>query len=244
MQNNALFDWKRSDRRIFGLIALIFPAIILVGFARTYYLGYALAAPPLPSTLVHVHGALMSAWVAFFIVQVWLIRSKNVRTHMKLGLFGVLLGAAVVVVGFFTAVASAKFGSASTPPGFPPLVFVVVPLTDIALFVLFFGSAVFYRKRPAIHKRLMLLTVFNFLPPALARFPFSSLASLGPLFFFGLPTILTLAFLIYDSWTNRKVNFHYLAGAIILIASYPLRFMLAGTDAWVSFASWLTSWAA
>lgn len=244
MQKDASFDWRRSDRRTFAIIALLFPAIILVGFARTYYLRFAVATPPLPSMLVHVHGVLMSAWVAFFIAQVWLIRSKNVRTHMKLGMFGVLLGAAVAVVGFFTAVASAKFGSASFPQGFTPLVFVVVPLADIALFVLFFGAAIFYRKRPAIHKRLMLLTVLNFLPPALARFPSDSLASLGPLLFLGIPTILALAFLVYDSWTNRKVNFHYLAGAIILIASYPLRFILAGTDVWLSFASWLTTWAA
>lgn len=186
----------------------------------------------------------MSAWVAFFIAQVWLIRSKNVRTHMKLGILGILLGLAIVVVGFFTAVASAKFGSASVPPGFTPLFFVVVPLFDIFLFVLFFGAAIFYRKRPAIHKRMMLLTVLNFLPPALGRFPSDSLASLGPLFFLGIPTILALTFLVYDSWTNRKVNFYYLAGAIILIASYPLRFMLAGTEAWTNFASWLTTWAA
>lgn len=244
MQKETSFDWRRSDRRIFAIIALLFPAIILVGFARTYYLGFGVAIPPLPSTLVHVHGALMSAWVAFFIAQVWLIRSKNVRIHMKLGILGIVLGAAIAVVGFFTAVASAKFGSAAVPPGFAPLVFVVVPLTDISLFVLFFGAAIFYRKRPAIHKRMMLLTVFNFLPPGLGRFPFDFLASLGPLFFMGVPTFLALAFLVYDSWTNKKVNFHYLVGAIILIASYPLRFMLAGTDAWLNFASWLTTWAA
>lgn len=163
---------------------------------------------------------------------------------MKLGILGILLGSAIVVVGFFTAVASAKFGSAAVPPGFTPLVFVVVPLTDITLFVLFFGAAIFYRKRPAIHKRMMLLTVLNFLPPALGRFPFDSLASLGPLFFLGVPAILALGFSVYDSWTNRKVNFYYLAGAIILIASYPLRFVLAGTEAWNNFASWLTTWAA
>ena len=90
----------------------------------------------------------------------------------------------------------------------------------------------------------MLLTVLNFLPPAVARIPVAELQALGPLFFFGLPAVLAIGLIIYDTWRNRKLNFVFLVGSIILIASYPLRLMLAGTDAWITFATWLTSWAA
>ena len=41
-----------------------------------------------------------------------------------------------------------------------------------------------------------------------------------------------------------SLNKVFLIGSIVLIASYPLRLMISGTDAWTSFAAWLTSWAA
>jgi uncharacterized membrane protein YozB (DUF420 family) len=244
MAMNEPFDWRRSDRRLFGLVALLFPVVVLIGFARTYYLKLAFGTPPVPSLLVHVHGLLMTLWIGFFIAQVWLIRSNNARVHMKTGFFGIVLGSAMVAVGFFTGVAGAKYGSPSTPPDFPPLAFLVVPIFDIALFALFFGGAILYRKRPANHKRLMLLTVLNFLPPSLGRFPVASLQSLGPLFFFGVPAVVAIGLLVYDTWRNRKLNVIFLVGAIILIASYPVRILLSGTDAWMRFATWLTTWAA
>jgi hypothetical protein len=244
MAMNAPFDWRAYDRRLFLLVALVFPITILIGFARTYYLRFAFDTPPIPSVLVHLHGALMTTWIAFFIAQVWLIRSKRQRTHMKFGMLGVVLGIAMIAVGFLTAVAAAKYGSTSTPPGIPPLAFLAIPIFDIVLFAIFFGGAIYYRKRPATHKRLLLLTVLNFLPPAIGRFPIESLQSFGPLFFFGVPTVLTIGLLIYDTRRNRKLNWVFLAGAIVLIASYPLRIMLAGTDLWMGFAAWLTTWAA
>ena len=116
MAMNEPFDWRRSDRRLFAAAAILFPIIVGIGFARTYYLKFAFGNPPVPSLLVHVHGLLMTLWVGFFIAQVWLIRTKNARVHMKIGLLGIALAIAVIFVGFFTAVAAAKFGSPSFPP--------------------------------------------------------------------------------------------------------------------------------
>ena len=163
---------------------------------------------------------------------------------MQFGLFGIALASAMILVGFFTAVAAAKYGSSSTPPVISPLAFLTVPIFDIALFAVLFAAAIYYRRRPANHKRLMLLTVLNFLPPALARIPIESIQSTGPLFFFGFPTVLALGSLAYDTWQNRRLNVVFLVGAIILIASYPIRLMLSDTKAWLSFATWLTTWAA
>ncbi len=246
MAMNKPYDWRQSDRRLFAITAFLFPTIILIGFARTYYLKFAFDAPPLPSLLVHTHGLLMTTWIAFFIMQVWLIRSKRAKVHMKLGIVGVALGIGILFAGFFTAVAGAKYPPPppTAPADIPPLAFLAVPIFDLLMFAGLFGAAIYYRKRPADHKRLMLLTVLNFLPPGLGRFPVASIQSLGPLFFFGVPSVLAIGLLIYDTWRNRKLNIVFLLGAIALIASYPLRIMLSGTDAWISFATWLTTWAA
>ena len=241
---NEPFDWRRSDRRLFLAAAILFPIIVLIGFGPTYYLRFAFNSPPIPSMLVHLHGILMTAWVAFFIAQVLLIRTKRQKVHMNLGILGVALAILIIVVGFFTAATAAKFGAASAPPDIPPLAFLIVPMVDLVMFAGLFGAAIYYRTRPATHKRLMLLTAINFLPPAVARIPVEAFQSFGPLFFFGVPTVLAIGLLIYDTWRNRKLNKPFLVGAVALIASYPLRIMISTTGAWISFAAWVTSWAA
>lgn len=237
---NAPFDWRRYDRRLFAVVAVMFPLIVLAGFARTYYLKAAFGGAPLPGMLVHLHGALMTIWVGYFISQVWLIRTKNHKTHMKMGMLGIALAGLILIVGFFTAAAAAKYGSASTPPDVPPLRFLVVPLGDLLVFAGLFGAAIWYKDRPADHKRLMLLTVLNFLPPAVGRLPIASLQALGPLFFLGVPTILAIGLVILDTWKNRRLNKVFLVGAVVLVASYPLRIALSGTDAWLAFATWVS----
>ena len=228
---------------MFLLAAFLFPAIVLLGFARTYYLKEFFATPPLASLLVHLHGAVMTAWVLLFVTQIWFVRSKNIKLHQKLGYAGIGLAAAVIVVGFFTAVTAAKYGAMSTPREMPRLAFLIVPLFDLLVFAALFGAAVYHRKRPIEHKRLIFLTALCFLPPAVARIPSLTLQSLGPLWFFGVPAVFALAALTADTWYHRRLNKVFLAGTLLLIASYPLRLMLSGTDAWMNFAAWLTNFA-
>ena len=233
-------DRRAFEHRFFLAVAVAFPLIVLAGFARTYYLKGFFDAPAVPSLLVHTHGLLMSSWVALFIVQTWLISSKRIKTHMKLGYAGIGLASLILIVGVLTAVAAAKYGSNSTPPGVTPLAFLVVPIFDMVVFAALFGAAVYYRKNAANHKRLMLLTVLNFLPPAVARIPLGFVAAGGPLVFFGLPDLLAIVFLGVDTWRNKKLNTVFLAGTILLIASHPLRIIISTTAAWMRFATWVT----
>lgn len=236
-------DRRLFDRRLFKAAAIAFPLIVLAGFARTYYLKGFFDVPPVASMIVHAHGLLMTAWVALFVAQVWLIAGRRVRVHQRLGYAGIGLAALIIVVGFVTAIRAAKFGSAATPPGVSPLGFLLVPLFDLLMFAIFFGAAVYYRKKPAEHKRLMLLTAVNFLPPAIARIPIATLQATGPLWFFGLPTVLVLICLGLDTWRYRRLNTIFLTGALLLIASYVGRLMLMGTDTWLAAARWLIGFA-
>jgi hypothetical protein len=235
----ARADLRHSERRLFLLVAVLFPLVVLAGFGRTYYLKPFFAAPPIPSALVHLHGLLMTAWILLFMTQVWLVSSRRVKIHQRLGIGGALLGAVMIPVGLVTAVAAAKYGSASTPPDIPPLVFMVVPFADMVVFAILFGAAIYYRRRPADHKRLILLTILSFLPPAIGRLP--GVGAAGPLAFFGIPALLAITILIIDTRNNGRLNKVFLYGAVLLIASYPLRLMLGGTAMWLRFATWLTA---
>ena len=229
------------DRRLFMAAAIAFPLVVLAGFGRTYYFKGYFDVPPLASALVHIHGLLMTTWVALFMAQVWFISSKRVRVHQRLGYGGIGLAILIVAAGYVTALRAAKYGAASTPPGVSPMAFLIVPLFDLLMFAILFGAAVYYRKKPAAHKSLMLLTAVNFLPPAVARIPIAALQALGPLWFFGFPTVVALVCLGLESWRYRRLNRVFLVGTLLLIASYILRLMIMGTSTWMEIAMALTS---
>ena len=143
-----------SERRIYVAAAIATTALILIGFARTYYLKFLYGAPPL-TPLVHLHGLGMSVWFGLFFVQVFLVSKRRVDLHRTLGTFGMLWAPVVFVVATATSITAAKLGHA--PPGPPPLVFLAVPLGDMFFFACVVPLAFVYRSQPAVHKRLMLL---------------------------------------------------------------------------------------
>lgn len=232
---------RTRERRFFLLAGILFPLLVMIGFSRNYYLRPLFALGPMYSDMVRFHAVVMTAWILLFAAQAWLVSSKRVKLHMKMGWAGVGLAVLVLATGYFVAIGAVAHQTAADRGGIPPLVFLVVPIADLVLFVVYFGLAIAWRKHPAEHKRLMLLTAANFLPPAAARFPVQALLDLGPFWIFGVPTVLTIAALVYDTWRNGKVNWTFLVGTIVLIASFPLRIMIGGTDLWMRLAEWMTS---
>jgi hypothetical protein len=230
-------DRRERARRLYLWAAVFVPVVVLVGFARTYYLKGLFDAPALPGVLVHLHGLVMTAWIALFAAQVWLVSSRRTKLHRQLGAVGAVLAVLVILAGVTTAIAAAARGSA--PPDVPPLVFLVVPLGDMVVFAILVGAALYYRRRLEIHKRLMLLAVLNMLTPAIARIPLTFIETGGPLVYFGLTDLCVLACVAVDTVTHRRLHPAFLWGALVIVASQPLRLMLGGTAAWMQFATWL-----
>ena len=232
---------RNFEHRFFFAVAVLFPLAALIGFSQTFYLKPLFNTPPIARSIIYVHGFLMTAWIILFISQVYLISSKKIHVHQKLGFLGVALGLGIIVSGFFLSIAAVKYGSASMPPGVAPIEFMIVPMGDLVVFAVLLGAAIYYRRNAANHKRLILLTVINFLPPAIARFPGGLTEAYGPLWFYGVPTLLTLLVLIGDTWKYRKLNKVFLFASIFYIASLWLRLPFSATDTWRNFATWLTS---
>jgi uncharacterized membrane protein YidH (DUF202 family) len=230
-----------SDRPLYLLAAIIFPLIVLAGFARTYYLKGYFATPPLPNLIVQVHGIIMTAWVVLFIVQVTLVAKRRTKLHQRLGILGAGLAALVFIVGIVTAVyAAARFVNdpSLVPLGAPPpLPFLIIPIGDMVIFAILITTALYYRKRLDIHKRLMLLAAINLLTPAIARIPLGLIVNGGPLAFFGLTDLVLLGFVAFDTIRHRRLHPAFLWGGLFLILMQPLRLVLAPTDAWINFAA-------
>ena len=151
---------RGKERRLYIWAAVFIPLIVLLGFARTYYLKGLFGTAALPGRLVHLHGLVMTSWVALFVAQVWLVAARRTKLHQRLGLVGAALAALVVSVGVATAISAAARGAS---PGPPPLQFLVIPLGDMLVFAILIGTALYFRRRMEIHKRLMLLAAVNLL---------------------------------------------------------------------------------
>jgi hypothetical protein len=223
-----------NDRRLYILAAILIPAIVLLGFARTYYLKPFFNTPDIPGRIVHLHGIVMTAWVVLFVAQVSLVARRRTKMHQRLGILGGVIAALVVIVGVLTALFAAARGAT---PGPPALSFLIIPLGDMLIFAILIGLALYYRRKLPVHKRLMLLAAINLLTPAIARIPAQFIIDGGPLAFFGLTDLILLAVVAFDTIKHRRLHPVFLWGTIFLIAMQPLRLLLAGTNVWMGFAA-------
>lgn len=235
-------DAGRHDRLFYGGMAIAMGFTVFAGFASTYYLRFLAGGPSATLTggpftaLVHVHGALFTAWVLLFIVQTALVANRRVAVHRRLGVAGAGLAAAMVGAGTFIAIATAARGSA--PPGLDPLAFLVIPIFDMVLFATFVTAALALRRDKEAHKRLMLLAYVSIVVAAVARLP--GVLPLGPPAFFGLSFLFVVVAGVYDFFSRRRVHKVYLWGGALIVASVPVRLAIAGTGAWRTLAELLT----
>ncbi len=223
---------KVIDRKVFWATAILFPLLIFIGFAKSYYLGAYFDAPPFENVKVHLHGAVMTLWVLLFSVQIALVRTKNIKVHMKLGMVGVALAAAVVISGLVTIYDSLLVREIEIN-GMSSHSFLIIPFTSLMMFVILFSAAIYYRKIAFEHKTLMFLTAINFLPFAFSRMTFIPEQFMIP-WAFGAPYLLAIAVFIWLSVKHRKINKVFAAGLLLLIVSAPLRISLMETSIWLS----------
>jgi hypothetical protein len=210
-------------------IALLITAV--AGFGPTYFFKPVHPSPPL-SPLLHAHGMVFTAWLVLLIVQSGLVRADRVDVHRRLGMFGALLAVGVVVLGLAVAREAARRGTAAD--GMTPLAFMIFPIGQILLFAAFVGGALWNRRRPEVHRRLILLGTITMMTPAISRMVDKRSV---------LAMFLTVGFvivaMIHDWLSRRRVHPIYIAGAVILLVSGPLRAVIGNSAAWQSFARML-----
>jgi hypothetical protein len=168
-------------------------------------------ASPLPPSVLYIHAIVFPGWVVFFIVQSALIRSHNVRVHRRLGWFGVGLAVAVVVLGAWTSASMVRFSIEHKDP-FNSTAFTIVQVMDLACFAVPFALAIYWRKKPELHRRLVLVASCALLDAALGRFPELPLV-FSPA---GVDALICLG-AIRDLIVERRVHKVYLYALPILI---------------------------
>ncbi|MEI4505412.1 adenylate cyclase [Sphingopyxis sp. CCNWLW253] len=116
---------------------------------------------------VHLHGALMLAWLALLIVQPTLVSRDNLALHRRLGWIGAGLGLFITGLGIFTGLASLVLNR--FPPFFTPPYFLALTTVESLVFGLMVWAAIRRRHTTAWHRRLMIGATIVILEPALGR---------------------------------------------------------------------------
>ena len=239
MQAAPAITRRRRERFFYIGMSIAVLITVFAGFAPTYYLRpYFNTTPLMP--LLHLHGLVFTSWLVLFVTQTTLVAAHRTDIHRRLGIAGGVIAVLMILIGVTTAVIRAKQG-ATPVPEVSPLSFLVIPLGDISVFAILVGAGFYFRRRPDVHKRLMLLATIAILGAAIARLPFAIMKA-GPPAFFGLTDVFVLTCVFYDLITLKRVHRATALAGLLIVASQPLRLMLGGTHAWLSFAAWLTHW--
>lgn len=238
-----------SHSRLFYPIAsLVLLGITAIGFQLFYIHGKAFPGreltPPIHSLLI-VHGVLMTAWMLISVLQPLLVATGLKRIHMMIGRGAAVLAGAMIFVGIRVAIAAARVN----PPdlkifGLTPKEFVIVPLISIAAFAIFVFVGVLNRKRPEVHRPMMLMASLAAVSAALGRIPLLNAwyanTWLEQVFgaFLVMLVIGGLMLLVKCVW-SRSFDRWFATGFAALVIMTVAASLMAKTQAWVNFATFL-----
>lgn len=210
---------RRGRTRFAGAMAISMLMVNLIGFGPTLYLRPLFDVPPIPFYL-YLHGAAGTAWFVLLVVQTVLIAQHRVHIHRRLGWAGIAVAAIVLVSGIVT---SANMVPRNVALGLTSeadlQLYINVTSADNAAFITFptlVLLAAFWRRRPDIHKRLMLLASVPILGPAAARIG----SWYGPIpnpIVVGVVLAFVVALVVHDVWTRRRPHTATVLGILLIV---------------------------
>lgn len=240
------------DHWIFVFMAALFFVTVLVGFIPDS-IGKVMALkagqPPFPIVL-HVHAVLMGSWITLLLAQTTLMATGRAAMHKQLGLAGLFLAPAMVIVGSFVVPAMYHYNWKLVQTLPPELI--GMPVEDAerfmsslvafqvlagVLFATFVTIGLRARKTdPGLHKRLMILATAVPLPAAIDRigwlpstYPTSAVSPL-------LYTVLWISpMLAWDLIRYRRLHRAYVIWFALFVPLGAIAANLWWTQGWVGF---------
>jgi hypothetical protein len=173
-----------------------------------------------------------------FFVQSLLISTHNRRLHMRLGWGVVAIAALIAVTAPLVALRSIQVAPEQVIFDWPGPQFLLVMYTEVALFAAFITIGVLNRKRPRIHRPMMLLASLVILSGATAR-----IAQVGSIFgghlwmaLFGPVVTLGVLLMVIRAAMTRSFDRPFAMGLTVLAVVTLVAGKLAMTNMWVDWA--------
>ena len=240
----------RADRWFFIGVGLLMIVLNLVAFGPSIIDPSGRRAP-LPFTpLVAAHVVVSTLFLFVFLAQATLVAAGRTDVHRRLGIFGALLAAALVVLSYFALVDEARRGfdlsgdlsSLPAPPGME-VAATMSPVIQLVLFGILFGAALGYRHRPEVHKRLILIAVLGILsqPPMTHVIThWGALHPWAPLLFPLSSAVFLTPSAIHDRVVNGRIHpVSIWVPIVALVAQITFFGVIAATPLWSSMAKWM-----
>jgi hypothetical protein len=225
---------RLAERVFYSGMAILLCVCVFIGFSPTYYQAGMLRAP-LPSPILHIHGAVFTLWMLLFVVQAAFISARRVRWHRSLGTIAFCLPPIMIVLGVIAAI-DALHRQVTIGP-LDPSVSAAIPLIGIAGFAIVIYASWRARRRPDAHKRLILIATTGLVGAAFGRFPWTRIGlppAAGAVT--GIGTML-LILLIYEFITIRRLHRSTMWAAPLIFLSVALAVPIGMTPAWHAFAA-------
>ena len=232
----------KADRLFYSATALVFLLVMLLGFYPFYTHGTHFDGSPIDRRiflLVLVHGVSIAAWFVLFFAQSLLIAFRNRKLHMTLGWAAIAIGVAIASTGTLVAIRSVQLTPSFVFFDMKYPRFLLVMFTEMALFTVFITAGIVTRKKPKIHRSMMLLTGLTILPGATARIPM-----LVPIFghrgwvgLFGPVFCLGGLLLLIRIAATRRFDPWFAGGYAAWVVAYIGSTQLSLTEAWSRMAA-------
>lgn len=239
MATTAALVRTAAPRRLYVGLALLAVVIAAVGFWPSYF-GPLAAGTAVKTPVVHLHAAVYVGWLAIFVTQAALAATGRVAAHMQLGRFAIGYGVLLIVVGLITAFArfALRVRAGEVAAAQAQL---LGPVLDMIVFAPLFAAALYYRRKPELHKRLMVVATTSLLIAAAGRMQFLGDARLLWVHLIWMAPILVA--IAHDFLRQRRVHPVYVLGLVVLALEGPLlRQVARDAEPWRSVSEWLTTW--
>ena len=241
----------RVDRWFYISVALLMILFNVVAFGPSI-VDQSRRSTPLPLTpLVTAHAIVSAVWLLLFLTQTTLVATARTALHRRVGIFGAVLTVAFIVIGSFTVIAEARrgfdlsgdIGRLPPPPGADPAATVVALLSFFLTFAMLVGAALWYRRRPNVHKRLMLLAVLGGLTPTPVAHVIGHWQVFQPwaVMIFPLSLLIFLSFsAIHDRVSEGRIHPVSLwVGLLVFAWNAVFNIAIVPSSAWREFAKWV-----
>lgn len=202
--------------------------IVVTGFAKSYFLAGMIWAK-LPNTLVHIHGAVFVCWILVLLLQASLVSAHKIKLHMAIGTLGFILPPLMVPLGMLVLFDSIRRNQVNVPLE----LLLVADLFNLFLFIVLVSWGILARRNGASHKRLMILGTMALMGPAIDRWHFGVVVTLGVLL------CLPLLVLIYDLWLLRRVHRSTAVGFAMITSSFIAVLPLSKLAIWHQWVVWI-----
>lgn len=232
--------FHKADRNFFLLFVVICWSGVLMGFVPPVSERWAGKADYPAPLVLQIHAFAFTGWLVLLTAQVGLVRTRRMSTHMTLGLVSVALIPVMAVTAFLSEIYSQRFYLAHPPDS---QAFLILPIFYVIAFTAFAASAVYFRKEPPAHKRLILLATTVIVGAAYTRWIGEPLTKLVGDGYIGLlinsftATNLILAAAVgYDLATRRQLHWTYRVGVPAILAGELAATLIYHSPAWLPVA--------